>query len=407
MIGQGNMSDTSNICLNSAIQGIAPSATYAMIALAQDLKSRGRDIISLGAGEPDFPTPEHVCDAAVDAIRLGKTKYTPVAGLAELRKAVADKFQRDNGLTYDVAQTIVSNGGKQVIAAALAVTLEAGDEVVIPVPYWVSYPDMVRLNGGTPVIVDTGKSAKLTPQTLRAALNGNTRWIILNSPNNPSGLVYSREELDGLASLLLDFPKVLVMSDEIYEHLVYGVEFCSIAQCDQMQARSLIVNGVSKGHAMTGWRIGYGAGPGPLIAAMEKWQGQISSGPCSISQYAAIAALNGSRTHIETCGKAFEARRNLVLGKLEQCAGIDIIVPQGAFYIFARIDAVIGKTTADGRTIASDIEFALALLESKGICVVPGSAFGMGNGLRLSFAASDDELKQACARIIDFWNELG
>ena len=292
------MSNTNNSYLNKTIQSVAPSATYAMIALAQDLKSQGRDIISLGAGEPDFPTPEHVCNAAVEAIRAGKTKYTPVAGLAELRQAVADKFQRENGPSYDMKQTIVSNGGKQVIAASLAVTLEAGDEVVIPTPYWVSYPDMVRLNGGTPVIVETGNSAKLTPATLRGALTGKTKWIILNSPSNPSGVVYSKAELDELAAVLQDFPRVLVMSDEIYEHLVYGVEFCSIAQCDQMQDRTLIVNGVSKGYAMTGWRIGFGAGPQPLIAAMEKWQGQVSSGPSSISQHAALAALNGSQQHI-------------------------------------------------------------------------------------------------------------
>jgi aspartate aminotransferase len=392
--------------LNKMMINVSPSATYAMIALAQKMKAQGQDVISLAAGEPDFPTPAHICDAAIAAIRAGRTKYTPVAGLASLRAAVTDKFQRENNLSYGAEQVLVSNGGKQVIAAALAGTLDPGDEVIIPTPYWVSYPDMVRLNGATPVIVDTDKAAKLTPELLQAAISGKTKWLILNSPNNPSGVVYSQSELGALAEVLRPHQRIMVLSDEIYEHLTYGVEFATIAAVPDFQDRVLVANGVSKSYAMTGWRIGYGAGPVELIKAMETWQGQVSSGASSISQHAALQALNGPQDHIREYGGAFERRKELVVRALAGCEGLEIIPPQGAFYVFALIDAVMGKQTPKGRKIETDMDFALGLLEETGVSIVPGSAFGMGPGLRISFAAADPVLTDACGRIASFWVSL-
>lgn len=392
--------------LNKVMRQVSPSATYAMIARAQNLRAQGRDVISLDAGEPDFPTPEHVCDAAISAIRAGKTKYTPVAGLPELRAAIAAKFKHENGLGYGNDQIIVSNGGKQVIAGALAVTLDPGDEVIIPTPFWVSYPEMVRLNGGTPVIVETGQTAKLTPGQLQAALTERTKWVILNSPSNPSGVVYSADELAALADVLRPHERVLVLSDEIYEHLVFGVEFATIAAAPGFADRVLVANGVSKGYAMTGWRIGYGAGPKVLIKAMETWQGQVSSGASSVSQHAALQALIGPQDHIATYGQAFARRKDIVLDALSRCQGLKTVPPQGAFYVFALIDGAIGKTTPDGQVIKTDMDFALSLLETKGVSAVPGSSFGMGPGFRVSFAASDDVLRDACARIREFWTSL-
>ncbi len=392
--------------LNKMMRKVSPSATYAMIALAQKMKAEGLDVILLAAGEPDFPTPAHICDAAIAAIHAGKTKYTPVAGLTSLRKAVCDKFQRENNLSYATEQVLVSNGGKQVIAAALAVTLDPDDEVIIPTPYWVSYPDMVRLNGATPVIVDTGKTAKLTPKMLQAAISGKTKWLILNSPSNPSGAVYSQSELGALAGVLRPHQRIMVLSDEIYEHLVYGVEFATIAAVPGFQDRVLVANGVSKSYAMTGWRIGYGVGPVELIKAMETWQGQVSSGASSISQHAALQALNGPQDHIREYGGAFECRKDLVVSALAGCEGLKIIPPQGAFYVFALIDAAMGKQTPKGRVIETDMGFALGLLEETGVSIVPGSAFGMGPGFRISFAAADPVLADACGRITSFWASL-
>ena len=397
--------DTPSV-LNKVMRKVSPSATYAMIARAQALRAQGRDVISLDAGEPDFPTPEHVCDAAVAAIRAGKTRYTPVAGQPELRAAIAAKFKRENGLDYGADQTIVSNGGKQVIAGALAVTLDPGDEVIIPTPYWVSYPDMVRLNNGIPVIIHTGQDAKLTPEQLQAALTERTKWVILNSPSNPSGVVYSADELVALADVLRPHEHILVLSDEIYEHLVYGVDFASIAAVPEFASRVLVANGVSKGYAMTGWRIGYGAGPRELIKAMETWQGQVSSGASSVSQYAALQALSGPQDHIHSYGQAFEQRKDIVLNELAGCEGLKTIPPQGAFYVFALIEDAIGKATAGGQVLESDMDFALALLDAKGVSVVPGSSFGMGPGFRISFAASEEILREACARIREFWTSL-
>ncbi|MDO5630383.1 MAG: pyridoxal phosphate-dependent aminotransferase [Paracoccus sp. (in: a-proteobacteria)] len=392
--------------LSDNLGRVKPSPTIAMTARAAELKAQGRDIISLSAGEPDFDTPTHICDAAKTAIDAGHTRYTSVDGMPALKKAIADKFARENGLDYAPSQVTVGTGGKQILYNALIATLNPGDEVIIPAPYWVSYPDMVRLGGADPVIVSctADQRFRLTPAALAAAITPRTKWLILNSPGNPSGAAYSRDDLAALAAVLLDHPHVWVLADDIYEHLMFdGLEFATIAQVEpRLKDRTLTMNGVSKSYAMTGWRIGYGAGPEMLIRAMAKLQSQSTSNPSSISQYAALAALNGPQGYISESLTVFQRRRDLVVAALNTCPGIDCPVPQGAFYVYPSIAGLIGKTSAGGTVIANDESFANALLEETGVAVVFGAAFGLSPHFRISYATSDAELTEACRRIKDF-----
>ncbi len=392
--------------LSDRLARVKPSPTIAVSALAAELKAAGRDVIALGAGEPDFDTPEHIKAAARAAIDAGRTKYTAVDGIAELKEAVCEKFRRDNGLAYTPAQVSVGSGGKQVLYNALTATLDEGDEVIIPAPYWVSYPDMVRLAGGVPVVVPAGPEDgfRLTPARLEAAITPRTRWLIFNSPANPTGAGYSRTELKALTDVLMRHPHVWVLSDDIYEHLVFdGFEFCTPAEVEPgLKGRTLTVNGVSKAYAMTGWRIGYAAGPEELIAAMRKIQSQSTSCPCSISQWAAVEALTGPQDFLEEWRAVFRRRRDLVVEGLNAAPGIDCPVPQGAFYVYPSIGGCIGRTSAGGTVISDDEAFARALLEEEGVAVVFGAAFGLSPHIRVSYATSDEALKEACARIRRF-----
>ncbi|SFU85412.1 aspartate aminotransferase [Polaromonas sp. YR568] len=396
--------------LSSRLTAVQPSATYGMLARAAALKKSGRDVISLSAGEPDFDTPANIREAAVAAIHAGHTRYPPVAGIPQLRAAIVSKFERENGLRYDVSETMVSSGGKQVIFNALMATLNPGDEVVIPAPYWVSYPEMALLCGGQPVIVPTRmeNGFKLTEQDLRAAFTPRTKWLILNSPSNPSGAVYSRQDLQVIVNVLRDHPHVLVMSDDIYEHLVFDQQqFHTIAQLgEDIQRRTLMVNGVSKAYAMTGWRIGYGAGPEWLLGAMEKIQGQQTSGASSISQYAALEALTGTQDFISLARKSYEQRRDLVVSMLNAVPGFTCIKPEGAFYAYPSCAGLIGKKTPGGIRIADDEVFANELLQQTGVAAVHGSAFGLGPHIRVAFAADTELLTQACQRIKTFCSSL-
>lgn len=391
---------------SSALARVKPSATLAVTAKARELKRAGRDVIGLGAGEPDFDTPDNIKAAAIAAIQRGETKYTDVDGLPELKAAVADKFARENGLTYGTDQIHVAPGGKAVIYNALVATLSPGDEVIVPAPYWVSYPDMVLLAGGEPVVV-IGHEAdgfKLKPEALEAAITPKTKWLILNSPSNPTGAAYTREELKALALVLARHPHVWVMTDDMYEHLIYGdFEYTTIAQvAPALYERTLTVNGVSKAYAMTGWRIGYAGGPKPLIDLMRKVAGQTTSNPSSISQWAAVEALNGPQDFIGERRDAFERRRDLVVSMLNQATGIRCPNPEGAFYVYPSVEGLIGKSTADGKVIDSDEAFATALLEAEGVAVVHGAAFGLSPYFRISYATSDKVLEDACQRIQRF-----
>lgn len=392
--------------LSATLDRVRPSPTVAMTGRVAELRAAGRDVIGLSAGEPDFDTPEHIKEAAIRAIREGRTKYTAVDGIAELKQAVCAKFARDNGLDYRPAQVSVGNGGKQVIANALTATLEPGDEVVIPAPYWVSYPDMVRLAGGTPVFVEApaGAGFKITPAQLDAAITERTKWVILNSPSNPTGAAYTAAELRGLTAVLMRHPHVHVLSDDIYEHLTYdGFGFATPAQIEPgLYDRTLTVNGVSKAYCMTGWRIGFAAGPEPLIAAMGTLQSQSTSNPCSISQYAALAALEGPHDFVAAHNRAFVRRRDHVAGRLNAIEGIACPVPQGAFYVYPTIEGLIGRTTPAGTTIRDDEGFARALLDEAGVAVVFGAAFGLSPAFRVSYAACDETLEAACDRIARF-----
>ena len=392
--------------LSTTLERVKPSPTIAVTNKAAELKAAGRDIIGLGAGEPDFDTPQHIKDAAVVAIALGKTKYTAVDGIPELKQAICAKFKRDNGLDYVPAQVSVSSGGKQVLYNALMATLNEGDEVVIPAPYWVSYPDMVLLAGGTPVVAEASLQTgfKLTADQLEAAITPRTKWFIFNSPSNPTGAGYSRDELKALTDVLMRHPHVWVMSDDMYEHLAYdGFEFCTPAEVEpRLYDRTLTVNGVSKAYAMTGWRIGYAAGPQELIGAMRKVQSQSTSNPCSISQWAAVEALNGPHDFIAENNAAFVRRRNLVVEMLNAAEGISCPVPEGAFYVYPSIAGLIGKTSPAGVEIVDDEAFATALLEETGVAVVFGAAFGLSPNFRVSYATSDEALKEACTRIQGF-----
>ncbi len=396
--------------LNRHLAAAQPSGTYRVIDRVAARRASGATVISLSAGEPDFDTPAHVREAGIEAIRGGMTRYTQVAGLRALREAVADKFRSENGLAVGWQDTIVCSGGKQVIYNALAATLNEGDEVVIPAPYWVSYPEIVQLCGARSVIVPCGAGSgfKLTPQALEAALSAKTRWLILNSPSNPTGAVYTAEELRALAEVLLAHPAVLVLSDDIYEHLIFdGACFHTLAQVEpRLQSRVLTMNGVSKAYAMTGWRIGFGTGPRWLLEAMETLQGQQTSGACSISQHAAVAALRGPLDFIGASRAVFQRRRDLVVGMINAVPGMRCETPAGAFYAFASCDGLIGKTTLDGALLRTDEDVSNALLDELGVGVVPGGAFGLGPYLRIAYAIDDTSLRVACTAIDEFARSL-
>ncbi|MBF9030165.1 aminotransferase class I/II-fold pyridoxal phosphate-dependent enzyme [Rhodobacterales bacterium HKCCE3408] len=392
--------------LSDTLARVKPSPTIAVSNLAAELKRQGRDVIGLGAGEPDFDTPEHIKDAARAAIAAGKTKYTAVDGIPELKDAICRKFARDNGLTYTPSQVSVSSGGKQVLFNAFVATLNPGDEVIIPAPYWVSYPDMVKLAGGTPVIVEAGieDGFRITPEALEAAITPKTKWFIFNSPSNPTGAGYDAAALKGLTDVLMRHDHVWVMTDDMYEHLVYdGFQFATPAQVEPgLYDRTLTCNGVSKAFAMTGWRIGYAGGPEHLITAMRKVQSQSTSNPCSISQWASVAALDGPMDFLTEFNAAFVRRRNLVVEMLNAAEGIACPVPEGAFYVYPSIAGCIGKTSKGGTKIDSDEAFCTALLEEEGVAVVFGAAFGLSPNFRVSYATSDAALKDACTRIQRF-----
>ncbi|PIE07589.1 MAG: aspartate aminotransferase [Rhodobacterales bacterium] len=397
--------------LSDTLARVKPSPTIAVSTLAAELKAQGRDVIGLGAGEPDFDTPENIRAAAKAAIDAGKTRYTAPDGIAELKQAISAKFARENGLSYTPAQISVGTGGKQVLYNALMATLNPGDEVIIPAPYWVSYPDMVLLAGGTPVVVDCGIGTgfKMTPEALEAAITPKTKWLIFNSPSNPTGAGYSAAELRGLTDVLLRHPQVWVMSDDMYEHLVFDrFEFSTPAQVEPgLYDRTLTVNGVSKAYAMTGWRIGYAGGPEALIGAMRKIQSQSTSNPCSVSQWAAVEALNGPQDFIAANKAVFQRRRDLVVSMLNDAEGLDCPTPEGAFYVYPSIADCIGKTSAGGTKIETDEDFSRALLEETGVAVVFGAAFGMSPNFRVSYATSDATLEEACRRIQRFCAGLG
>lgn len=396
--------------ISDSLSRIQPSATMAVTQKARDLKAAGVDVIGLGAGEPDFDTPDNIKDAAIEAIRKGETKYTPVDGIPELKAAIAAKFKRENGLDYDPSQVFVAPGGKPIIYNAMMATLNPGDEVVIPAPYWVSYPDIVLLAGGTPVTVDTKMSDgfKLTAAALDAAITPKTKWLIFNSPSNPSGAAYTHDELKALTDVLMKHPHVWVLTDDMYEHLVYdGFEFVTPAQVEPaLYDRTLTMNGVSKAYAMTGWRIGYCAGPNELLAAMRKIQGQSTSNPTSISQWAAVEALNGPQDFIAERAEVFKGRRDLVVSMLNQASGLECPTPEGAFYVYPSCEGCIGKTTPDGKVINGDGDFAAALLEAEGVAVVHGEAFGLSPFFRISYATSTEALTEACERIQRFTASL-
>ncbi len=382
---------------------IKPSATLAVTAKAKELKAAGKDIIGLGAGEPDFDTPDHIKDAAKAAMDAGDTKYTNVDGTPALKDAIIAKFKRDNGLEYSRDEITVGTGGKQVLYNALMATLNAGDEVIIPAPYWVSYPDMVLLAEGEPVIVDCPAETdfKMSAAQLEAAITPKTKWLIFNSPSNPTGAGYTREELKSLTDVLVKHPHVWVLSDDMYEHLVYDdFDFCTPAEVEpQLKDRTLTVNGVSKAYSMTGWRIGFAGGPKEIIKAMSKIQGQSTSNPCSISQAAAVEALNGDQSFMQEWIAAFKGRRDMVVDLLNQCEGIECPMPEGAFYVYPSCAGCIGKKTPDGKTIENDEDFISYLLESEGVACVHGGAFGLSPHFRISYATSEEALKGACERI--------
>ncbi len=389
--------------LASRLKRIKPSPTIAVTQKARELQAAGRDVIGLGAGEPDFDTPDHIKDAAAKAMAAGDTKYTAVDGTPALKKAICAKFSRENGLTYTPDQITVGNGGKQVLYNALMATLNPGDEVIIPAPYWVSYPDMVLLAEGEPVAVEcpADKGFKLQPEDLEKAITPRTKWLILNSPSNPTGAAYTRDEMKALTDVLLRHPQVWVMSDDMYEHLLYdGVVFATPAQVEpKLYDRTLTVNGVSKAYAMTGWRIGYAGGPKDVIKAIAMMQSQSTSNPSSISQAAAVEALNGPQEFLKERAEAFRQRRDLVVSMLNQATGIQCHKPEGAFYVYPSCAGCIGKTTPDGKTINTDEDFVTYLLESEGVAVVQGSAFGLAPFFRISYATSTEALEEACRRI--------
>ena len=392
--------------LNIHLAGAEPSATYRVMDRVAARRAADAKVISLSAGEPDFDTPAHIRTAGIDAINAGHTRYTQVAGMRPLREAIAHKFRAENGLACTWRDTIVCSGGKQVIYNALAATLNVGDEVIVPAPYWVSYPEMVQLCGARAVIAACNHESgfKLTPEKLEAAISARTRWLILNSPSNPTGAVYSREELRALADVLLAHPHVLILSDDIYEHLIFdGAAFCTIAEVEpRLGGRTVTMNGVSKAYAMTGWRIGFCTGPCWLLEAMEKLQGQQTSGASSISQHAALAALTGPQDFIHTSRRVFQARRDLMVRALNAVPGLRCDTPAGAFYAFASCEGLIGRRSPAGTLLGTDEDVALALLDEASVAVVQGSAFGLGPYIRIAYALDDQALRQACDAIARF-----
>ena len=400
-----------SITLSKNLEKIAPSATVAMTQLARDLKNQGKDVISLSAGEPDFDTPENIKRAAIEAITRGETKYTAVDGIDELKEAIINKFIRDNNLNFLKENISVAPGGKTIIYNAMVATLNPGDEVIIPKPFWVSYPDIVKLAGGTPVTIETSRNSnfKITADDLKKNITKNTKWIIINSPSNPTGEVYSSEELQSLVSVLKKYPNIYILSDDIYEHLLYEKKekFTTIGEIDdEINSRTITMNGVSKAYSMTGWRIGYCGGPKKIIDAMRKLQGQSTSNPSSISQWAAVEALNGDQSFLKDWLDSFEMRRNKVVEMINSAKGLSCLKPKGAFYIYPSCEGVIGKKLTSGEEIKNDEDFAMNLLKNKSVGVVHGSAFGLSPYFRISYATSIEKLEEACERIIDFCDEL-
>ncbi len=395
--------------LSSSLSRIKPSPTIAVTQKARELKDSGVDVISLGAGEPDFDTPDNVKQAAIDAIKNGDTKYTAVDGTPKLKDAIINKFKKENNLNFTREEISVGAGGKQVIFNAILASINPGDEVLIPSPYWVSYPDIVLLAGGTPkiVICEEDDKFKITQEKLSKNINKNTKWIILNSPSNPTGSCYSEKELNDLAEVLIQHPQVMIMSDDIYEHVIYdNFKFYTIAQNSKLKDRTLTINGVSKSYSMTGWRIGYAGGPKDLIKAMAKIQSQSTTNPSSISQAAAVEALNGDQTFMKERTSAFKDRRDFIVSELNKVNGINCLKPNGAFYVFPSCKDCIGKKHKDLGEIKNDTDFVTKLLEKTGVAVVQGSAFGLEGYFRISYATSIDNLKKAAERIASFCKDL-
>jgi len=402
--------DNKNTLLAQRMSLIKPSPTMAVTKLAAEMRAEGKNVIGLGAGEPDFDTPEHIKTAAIKAINNGQTKYTAVDGTPDLKKAVIKKLKRDNNLDYNIDEIIISVGGKQVLFNALLSSINLGDEVIIMAPFWVSYPDMVALAGGVPVIVEgkENNNFKVLPEDIEKKITNKTKWIIINSPSNPTGSTYSKTELENIGNLLLKYKKVHIMSDDIYEKIIYDEnKFFTLAEIKpELKNRILTVNGVSKAYAMTGWRIGYAAGPKELISSMAKLQSQSTSNPSSVSQAAALAALEGTEEFLINRNNEFKKRRDLVVKKLNNCNGIKCQVPTGAFYVYPSCEGVIGKKSKDGKMINNSVDFSSYLLESEGVAVVPGSAFGLDPFFRISYATSDNILEDACNRIMRACNNL-
>ena len=392
------------------LERVKPSPTMAITTKARELKAAGFDVIGLGAGEPDFDTPDNIKQAAVGAIQRGETKYTAVDGIPELKRAIAEKFSRENGLAYKPSEITVGSGGKQVLYNALLATLDPGDEVIIPSPYWVSYPDIVLLAGAEPVIVEAKveDGFKLRPEALARAITPKTKWFIFNSPSNPTGAAYTEAEIKALTDVLVKHDRVWVLSDDIYEHLVYdGFKFTTPAAVEpKLKGRTLTLNGVSKAYSMTGWRIGYGGAPEPLIKAIATLQSQSTSNPCSISQWAAVEALDGPQDFLKDWVTSFQERRDLVVAMLNQAKGISCPKPEGAFYVYPSCAGTIGKTSKGGKMIGNDEDFATALLEEEGVAVVHGAAFGLSPFFRISYATGIKALEEACRRIQRFCGNL-
>jgi len=394
---------------SNSLKKIKPSPTLAVTQKAKELKAAGKNVIGLGAGEPDFDTPENIKQAAIDAIKRGETKYTAVDGTPKLKKAIVEKFRRENKLNYDLDQISVGTGGKQIIYNAMMATVNQGDEVIIPAPYWVSYPDIVLLAGGNPIIIKCSENEnfKIIPEKLKNSITAKTKWLILNSPSNPTGSCYSEKEIKSLAKVLIENKQIHILSDDIYEHIIYGnFNFFTIAQIKELKDRTLTMNGVSKSYAMTGWRIGYGAGPKEIIKAMAKIQSQSTTNPSSISQAAAVEALNGTQDFIIERSKAFQERRDFVVKSLNEIKGLNCLNPDGAFYVFPNCSKLLNKKDKKGKLLKTDSDFVESLLENNGVAVVQGSAFGLEGYFRISYATSMQNLKNALKKISEFCNSL-
>ena len=395
--------------VSNSLKRIKPSSTLMVTQKARELKAAGKDVIGLGAGEPDFDTPENIKQAAIDAINRGETKYTAVDGTPKLKVAIVEKFKRENKLNYETKQISVGTGGKQIIYNAMMATVNPGDEVIIPAPYWVSYPDIVLLAGGNPIIIECSENEnfKITPEKLKNSITNKTKWLILNSPSNPTGSCYSENEIKSLAKILIENKQVHILSDDIYEHITYGkFNFFTIAQINELKDRTLTMNGVSKSYAMTGWRIGYGAGPVEIIKAMAKIQSQSTTNPSSISQAAAVEALNGPQNFIMERSKEFQKRRDFVVKSLNEIKDLSCINPDGAFYVFPNCSKCLNKKDKKGKLLKTDSDFVESLLENNGVAVVQGSAFGLEGYFRISYATSMQNLKNALKRISEFCNSL-